>query len=406
MMRPAFPKSGPGLRVTAKLFFITAAALMLASECAAGSGPAAPAGFAGVFREPVFENFRIEGQDFSVSAERLKLILGEKAHEGPLLKGAKASGFELRFNRPPGEIAARGLIPPYSSMPGIEIADGAVFFEAAPSFFAEKGISFKNLKLTPGEDSFLLEAEDFCPGEFRISSLRADIRAEGDSLVFPSVSGEFAGGEFLLEGKAGTGKGGLSVSGYINDLLIERVPGTPDGDMSGRAELCFELSGDPGRPHSLSGSATARLSDGDIRRVPVLRGLAPTFLGASYGDAVFSGGEASFVLEDGVCSLQNARLLSEEASIGAAGSIMLDGKLDIIVEAFFTEEYMRQRSGPASVFAHILKICDYFIIRHRVTGTLAEPYYEPMPIPAVTMLPLHAGRILGFLLPMRSGETP
>lgn len=397
MMRPASLKNGRGLSVTAKIIFISAAVLMPGPECAPGVSGGA-----------VFENFRFEGGEFSFSTERLQFTPGANAREGAFLPGFRASGFELRMERPAGDAAADicGFFSrASSSFSSLEMENGAVFFEAAPSFFPEEGISFEGLSLTPGNSSFLLEAESFSFGEFQVSGLRADIRSEGDGLAFPSVSGVFAGGKFYAEGRAGK-DGSLEVSGRVDGLLIESLPGSPAGDVCGLAGLSFELSGSPGRPDSLSGKAVARFSDGDIRNIPVLRGLAPAFLGASYGNAVFDSGEASLVLEDGVVLLKNARLRCEEASISAAGSIMLDGRLDIIVEAAFTEDYMRRRSGPASILAYFLKICDYFIIRHRIAGTLAEPHYEPIPVPAITMLPLTAGRILSFLLPMRSEASP
>jgi len=410
MKLPAFTDKARAYIFAGLVIIMIAGVFPLSGNCTAFSKEVSTGASSSGFKPIQLKSFTLSGGGFCLSAEAVRLYFRGDNSIPSLIPGVDAEGLRLKVEDVPRVKtgALRSLFEAgFYSIPWIRIKNGEVLFEAGPDFLGNEGISFEGFTLTPGDkEDASFEVRSLSLGDLHVNGLTSTILRRENILFFHDAAGEAAGGAFSAEAEVNLETGCISGGVSLKNAAIEKFPGVSAGSMAGFADADFFFSGEKPVLSALSGGGSIKMKGGEIKDVPFLYGLAPAMFRSSYKDSVFSEGRADFTLEKGVFTLKNARLLSEEVCLSGSGTIDLEGNIDIVLDAFSSEKQMRKQSAPVEMFSHLMKICDFFIIRHRITGNLEEPSYKPMPFPVATMLPLQLKRVLGFFLPMDSGERP
>ncbi len=393
MMRAFSPKGAAVICLWAFIFL-----LFRAHPAASKTGAGEPyCGFPGRFRGAF-----LKGEGFTVQADYFMPDFGMVPGGGSGFLGFRAGGIVVSLS---GDFDLSSLTREggrrgdFKFLPDARIEGARVVFDLPPAAFFGGGLSFSSLEMVSEEGRVFLSVKDLSLGGFSAPSFEAEFFKDADDVVFPRLAGEFAGGEFSASGRFLSSEGVIKVSGSIDDVFIDELVRIDGYDVSGTGSVLFDLAGDPMDVSSFSGSISAKIKDADICGLPVVYGLAPIVLRPSGRDLIFSEGRADFTLEEGFLNTGNARLVSEHMSFAGSGSFGLDGSVDLLVSTLYTEEFMKQRPALLEVFSHFLKIFDFFIIQHRLTGTVLDPVYEPYPVPLISRLPHSLKRVLGFLLP-------
>ena len=91
--------------------------------------------------------------------------------------------------------------------------------------------------------------------------------------------------------------------------------------------------------------------------------------------------------------------MSTDVGLAAEGKLSFDGKLDFLVTTAFSDEFMNKTPEMIKITSLLSRILDFFIVQHRIGGTLSKPSYELIPLPVITTIPLQIKRILRVLFP-------
>ena len=129
-------------------------------------------------------------------------------------------------------------------------------------------------------------------------------------------------------------------------------------------------------------------------------------LKSAFKGAVFKEGGCAFEIVEGVLKTDDLKLMSEDVGLAAEGTLnTVDGKLDLVVTSVFTEGFMAKTPELVKITSLLSKLLDFFIVRYRVGGTIADPSYQLIPLPVITTIPLQIEKIIRVLFPGKSRNS-
>ena len=149
-----------------------------------------------------------------------------------------------------------------------------------------------------------------------------------------------------------------------------------------------------------------RVKNGQLWQVPVFYGLSTLILKPASQRAIFKEGGADFKIADGMLKTENLKFMGEDMGLSAAGTVQFGGELDFMVTTVFDREFMAKTPELIEITSALSKILDFFIVQHRIGGTLSKPSYNVIPLPVLTKIPFHIKRILRALFPRKSKQIP
>jgi len=222
------------------------------------------------------------------------------------------------------------------------------------------------------------------PVPVRLQALSGHVILTDRMITVPAVSGRAATGLVQLSGEADLENGGEQVR-YRGILEFRRADlrpllaelGVPDSNVGGRLSGLVELGGRLGTQESMVALGSVQLSEGRLLSAPFFMGLVDALhlsVPGTGGD--FDTGEAHFELQDNELHVTRFRLASGTVELEGHGEIALPGwQLDLAMVAATLPE------GGLPIISKGLRLVmrpvEKGLVRLQVTGTIAEPKFEP-----------------------------
>jgi hypothetical protein len=165
------------------------------------------------------------------------------------------------------------------------------------------------------------------------------------------------------------------VTASARDLDLNAFLTDIDAVGLGSASLSLDAAGEgPG----LAGAVVEmviELADGTLPSVELLSSI-DRFLGTSLDSAPYQGTEIRLSLVEGLLEIEPFELVSGVAKLGIAGTVELDGEIDLKVPVGLPREVF-QREDVSEEVLDALTSRDWMTIPLAVTGTVDDPRFGP-----------------------------
>lgn len=158
------------------------------------------------------------------------------------------------------------------------------------------------------------------------------------------------------------------LSRRLHQLAAAR-PVRPDGSNGARA-----------LPGSLAGQARLQVTNGQLFEIPVLRGLADLLGAPALRRVTFHEAAGTFTVQQETLTTSDLTFYSQLATLTAIGSVGFNGALDAHVITSIDPTAFEHSPEFARAAGRFLHKAGYLIGEIKVSGTLANPKYEIMPV--------------------------
>ncbi|MBN1913271.1 MAG: AsmA family protein [Candidatus Omnitrophica bacterium] len=167
----------------------------------------------------------------------------------------------------------------------------------------------------------------------------------------------------------------------INLAKLKQDTGLRDKDISGTLNADFELSGDFKNPVSLMGTGAFAITEGNLWKLDLLKGLGELVLLPDYEKVSMKGASADFSVANKSFSTENLNLAGEQLKIEARGSLGFDGALDFLANLRVNKNLIKESSDIRKFTTAIIgELSQAFSVK--ITGTLQKPEYKIIPVAA------------------------
>jgi hypothetical protein len=169
----------------------------------------------------------------------------------------------------------------------------------------------------------------------------------------------------------------LSIDGAKLERYAAAIPGKQN--FRGLVQARAHLSGLGNDLHTLQGDGEARITEGDLGKLPAIFRLLKALQLAPKTKTAFDTAHVSFNVRNGLTTLSPIELLGDAFSLLGAGTLDAQGDLDVKLSVVYgrdawhipvVSDAVREATQP------------FFVIR--VFGTLAVPQFKPVPFPVAS----------------------
>ena len=231
------------------------------------------------------------------------------------------------------------------------------------------------------DTTFSLEDANGRVGNWRfpVDRLDAAVGVTGRALTIDMLTIDAFDGSASIEGALGLRSAvPARLTGRIDGMRLERLLATELNDApkyAGRFVADIELDGDLARlDERLAGSGTVKVTEGRLARLPVIGPLVEAVSGV-FGGQPTDRADVSLTLQPGVVSLSSIDLVSSTVAARGAGTIGLDGALDLRLNAGPLEKVQSSLGAIGDVFGAITDA----LVKYHVTGTVNDAAVKVRP---------------------------
>ncbi|MEA3369046.1 MAG: AsmA family protein [Candidatus Ratteibacteria bacterium] len=182
--------------------------------------------------------------------------------------------------------------------------------------------------------------------------------------------------------------------GYLGNLLLSNIDLarlTKDTDwkdkgIEGLAAAEIKFNGFDADWDRLKGKGWLHLLGSRLWEIPLLGELANILLIPGLDKSIIREGHCNFNINQGRAYTKDLKLLSDNVSLEAEGSIGFDSTLDFDITMQFSGGLKKEAKALTKLADLVLKTVEYLLIQVELKGTIADPEYDVLPFPIEKIL--------------------
>ena len=194
--------------------------------------------------------------------------------------------------------------------------------------------------------------------------------------------------------------------GHLGNLLLSNIDlarlikdtDWKDKDIEGLASTEIQFKGFGNDWNRLKGKGWLHLLGSRLWKIPLLGELANILLIPDLDKSIIREGHCNFNINQGRTYTKDLKLLSDNLSLEAKGSIGFDSTLDFDIIMQFSGTLRKEAKTLTKLADLVLKTVEHLLIQANLKGTIAEPKYIVRPFPIEKILRKEIKKKLGDFL--------
>lgn len=227
-----------------------------------------------------------------------------------------------------------------------------------------------------------LKSESFTIKKFNFKDLSLNIQASEGKANLKMDAGVYGGRLQAFMNDIGLkGKFPFTSRIIIEELDLKKLNDTykTQKEISGYFNAEANISGNLKTIQDTTGTGWMEITQGRLFELPLFKGLLGIINVPGAEKNVFREAHCDFAVKNRAVTTENLEFISQRLTINGAGSIYLDGKLDMRIR-YSLPEQKEETSGLDRLQDLLLKGTSSFVKEVALGGTLKKPEYRIIPV--------------------------